>query len=75
LTRNDVPVQWTIIATDGADLPPAQVHSSVAEMWLSVGETYDVEYEAVTPGLVRVGAWEVAFPKMAAIPLDFVAAP
>jgi manganese oxidase len=74
LTRNDQPVQWTIIAKDGADLPPAQVHASVADMWLTVGETYDVEYEATTPGLARLAAWEVAFPKMAAIPLDFVAA-
>jgi|HubBroStandDraft_5_1064220.scaffolds.fasta_scaffold09546_2 FtsP/CotA-like multicopper oxidase with cupredoxin domain len=74
LTRDDAPVQWTIVAKDGADLPPAQVKSSVADMWLTVGETYDVEYEATTPGLARLAAWEVAFPKVAAIPLDFVAA-
>jgi FtsP/CotA-like multicopper oxidase with cupredoxin domain len=44
LTSHDVPVEWKVIAKDGADLMPAQVKSSVADMGITVGETYDVEY-------------------------------
>jgi FtsP/CotA-like multicopper oxidase with cupredoxin domain len=74
LTSKGVPVQWNIIAKDGADFPPAQLKSSTADMWLTVGEAYDVEYEATSPGLVKLEGWEVSYPKAVAIPLDFIAA-
>ncbi len=49
LRQAGVPVQWRIIAKDGADLPPAAVAATPAEMGITVGETYDVEYEASSP--------------------------
>jgi manganese oxidase len=74
LTTDGGPVQWTIVAKDGADFPPAQLKSSTADMWLTVGEAYDVEYEATSPGLLKLEGWEVAYPKTVVMPLDFVAA-
>jgi manganese oxidase len=73
LTSNGVPVQWNIVAKDGAEFPPAQLTSSTADMWLTVGEAYDVEYQAASPGLVTLEGWEVSYPISVAIPLDFVA--
>jgi FtsP/CotA-like multicopper oxidase with cupredoxin domain len=46
LRQTGVPVQWRIVAKDGADLPSAAVKMTTAEMGITVGETYDVEYEA-----------------------------
>ncbi len=73
LISNDAPVQWKVVAKDGADLPPAQLKTSTADMWLTVGETYDVEYQAARPILAKLEVWEVRFPTPAAIPLNFVA--
>ena len=73
LTSNDAPVQWKVVAKDGADLPPAQLKTSTADMWLTVGETYDVEYQAAGPMLAKLEVWEVSSPTPAAIPLNFVA--
>lgn len=52
-----VPVHWRIIAKDGADLPAALIKPSVAEMIVSVGETYDVEYEAAKPEELSLEAY------------------
>jgi hypothetical protein len=38
--RKAEPVQWKVIAKDGAGLPPAQLRSSTADMGITVGETY-----------------------------------
>lgn len=43
------PVQWRIIAKDGADLPPSSATMQTAELGITVGETYDFEYTASTP--------------------------
>jgi FtsP/CotA-like multicopper oxidase with cupredoxin domain len=43
------PVEWRVIAKDGADLPLATLHSSKAQLTVSVGETYDVEFSAAAP--------------------------
>lgn len=43
------PVEWRIIAKDGADLPPDAVRSSKAQLTVTVGETYDVEFLSATP--------------------------
>jgi FtsP/CotA-like multicopper oxidase with cupredoxin domain len=43
------PVEWRVIAKDGADLPPAALHSSKAQLTVTVGETYDVEFSAAAP--------------------------
>lgn len=44
------PVSWRVIAKDGADLPPAQVVTSPADMFLTVGATCDVEVTLEKPG-------------------------
>jgi manganese oxidase len=74
LTSNDAPVQWKVIAKDGADLPPAQLKFTPAEMGITVGETYDVEYQAEKPGLAALQIWEPSFPSSVTLPLQFAAA-
>lgn len=37
-------VEWRVIAKDGADLPPALVQTRAAQLTITVGETYDVEF-------------------------------
>jgi FtsP/CotA-like multicopper oxidase with cupredoxin domain len=43
------PVDWWVIAKDGADLPASLVHQSKAQMTITVGETYDVEFASDVP--------------------------
>jgi FtsP/CotA-like multicopper oxidase with cupredoxin domain len=74
LTNKDVPVQWKVIAKDGADLPSAQLRSSIADMGITVGETYDVEYQANAPGLADLEIWQPSFPTPVTVPLKFVTA-
>ncbi len=66
-----VPVQWKVIAKDGADLPPVQLRHSAADMNIAVGETYDVEYEAAIPSLADL---EIRVPRFrpVTLPLTFV---
>jgi len=40
------PAQWTLIAKDGADLPASQARASPAKLTVTVGETYDVEFQS-----------------------------
>jgi FtsP/CotA-like multicopper oxidase with cupredoxin domain len=54
LTNKGVPVQWKVIARDGADLPPAQLKMSTADIGVTVGGTCDVEYQADSPGEVEL---------------------
>jgi FtsP/CotA-like multicopper oxidase with cupredoxin domain len=49
LRKAGTPVQWRIIAKDGADLAPAAVAMQTAEFRITVGETYDFEFEASAP--------------------------
>lgn len=49
LRKAGTPVQWRIIAKDGADLAPAAAAMQTAELRITVGETYDFEFEASTP--------------------------
>jgi FtsP/CotA-like multicopper oxidase with cupredoxin domain len=37
-------VEWKIIGKDGAELPISTVHPSKAQLTITVGETYDVEF-------------------------------
>ena len=41
--------QWQIVAKDGADLPPGAIRPAVAETPITVGETYDAEFETDVP--------------------------
>ena len=43
------PVEWRVIAKDGADLPPDVIHMSKAQQIITVGETYDVEFLTPNP--------------------------
>jgi manganese oxidase len=72
LISNGAPVQWKIIAKDGADLPPAQMKMSAASMTITVGETYDVEYQADKPGEVELQIWYPDFPIRVTQALTFV---
>jgi FtsP/CotA-like multicopper oxidase with cupredoxin domain len=38
------PVEWLNVAKDGADLPHASLHPAKAQLTITVGETYDVEF-------------------------------
>ena len=73
LRTDDAPVQWKIIAKDGADLPAAQLKSSNADMIITVGETYDVEYQADSPSVANLQIWFVEFPAPVVVPLKFSA--
>ncbi len=48
------PVQWRAIGKDGAALPPAQATLRPARQVISVGETYDFEFEAPAPAELRL---------------------
>lgn len=43
-------MEWRIIAKDGADLPSDSVRSAKAQLTITVGETYDVEFLTATAG-------------------------
>ena len=43
------PVEWLNVAKDGADLPAQAVHPTKAQVTITVGETYDVEFSTPTP--------------------------
>jgi FtsP/CotA-like multicopper oxidase with cupredoxin domain len=49
LRKAGIPVQWRIIAKDGADLPLAAATMQTAEFGITVGETYDFEIQASAP--------------------------
>jgi manganese oxidase len=48
LRNENGPVEWRVIAKDGADLPRSTVRSGKAELAITVGETYDVEFSSPT---------------------------
>jgi FtsP/CotA-like multicopper oxidase with cupredoxin domain len=49
LRQAGTPAHWRVIAKDGADLTAAFATVKTAEMGITVGETYDVEYQAEQP--------------------------
>jgi FtsP/CotA-like multicopper oxidase with cupredoxin domain len=73
LMNKGIPVQWKVIARDGADLPPAQLKMSTADMGLTVGSTVDVEYQADTPAWTDFEIREPFPPTtLLTLPLKFV---
>jgi manganese oxidase len=42
------PMEWRILAKDGADLPSEVVRTASAQLTITVGETYDVEFASAT---------------------------
>jgi hypothetical protein len=51
-------VTWRAVAKDGADLPPSQAKARPASQPISVGETYDFEYEPAAPVHLRLEVLE-----------------
>ena len=50
LARDTSPVNWRIVAKDGADFPPGRVVTRRAEIEMDIGEVYDAEFDAREPG-------------------------
>ncbi len=44
LLAGDEPVEWQLIAKDGADLPSQQIRTQPADLRIHVGETYDYRW-------------------------------
>jgi manganese oxidase len=72
LDSKEVPVQWTVIAKDGADLPMAQRKACPAEMGVTVGTTYDIEYRSDRVGHAEILIAAPSFEALIMQPLDFV---
>jgi manganese oxidase len=72
LDRKEAPAQWMVIAKDGADLPIAQRKASAAEMGVTVGATYDVEYRSDRVGHAQLLIEAPSFEALIMQPLDFV---
>ena len=51
LLRDGQPIDWRLLAKDGAELPESQRVMTPARLVLGVGETQDVEWTPTTPGL------------------------
>ncbi len=49
LRNSGAPVEWKVIAKDGADMPLTLVRPSKAQLTVTVGETYDVEFTQEKP--------------------------
>ena len=49
LRQDGVPVDWRAVAKDAVDLPASEATMRRADLQISVGETYDFEFEATAP--------------------------
>jgi hypothetical protein len=74
LEGEGAPVQWKVIASDGADLPAAQLKSSAADIGLTVGSTRDIEYESDRDGHVEMKISAPGFEALVMQPFDIVSA-
>jgi manganese oxidase len=52
LQDGDKPLQWKVVAKDGADLPPAHVMTRPATVMMAPGEINDVELPALAAGVL-----------------------
>lgn len=52
------PVKWRAIAKDGADLPPTAAILKPADLFVTVGETWDFEYQADEPQELALEAYQ-----------------
>lgn len=74
LASKQVPVEWKIVAQDGAELPQALQTLAPADVALPVGSTLDVEYQSDVEGYVEMQVASPGFQGLVMQPLDFVAA-
>ena len=49
LRQAGVPVEWRAVAKDAVDLPASEATLRPADLQVSVGETYDFEFDATDP--------------------------
>ena len=54
LVNGEQPVEWELLAKDGAALPAAQAGKRLARLKPSIGETYDVRFKAAQPGELQL---------------------
>jgi FtsP/CotA-like multicopper oxidase with cupredoxin domain len=54
LTQNEIPVSWTALAKDGADLPSAQAVTGPASFLIAPGETYDFQFRPEREGDIQL---------------------
>jgi len=67
----DAPVQWKIVARDGANLSAAQQTLSQADVPITVGSTFDVEYQSDREGYVEMQVSAHIFKALIMQPLTF----
>jgi FtsP/CotA-like multicopper oxidase with cupredoxin domain len=60
LLASSSPVTWRAIAKDGADLPVSQATERAARQTVSVGETYDFEFESRSAAELRLEVFRPA---------------
>jgi FtsP/CotA-like multicopper oxidase with cupredoxin domain len=60
LLAGSSPVRWRAIAKDGADLPVSQATERPARQTVSVGETYDFEFEPRSAAEIRLEVFRPA---------------
>jgi len=72
LLSDSSPGTWRALAKDGADLPPSQATERPARQIVSVGETYDFEFEARSATELRL---EVLRPARAAMAQSQIVVP
>ena len=73
--KSGASLKWKVIAKDGMNLPAAQVKVVSAEMGITVGETYDVEFQAESSGLASLQIWQPSYPSAVVQPITFAPAP
>lgn len=72
LVSKDLPVQWTVVARDGADLPAARRMLAQADLALTVGSTVDVEYQSDREGYLELQVPAAGFQALVMQPFNFV---
>jgi hypothetical protein len=75
LLKDGVPIRWTPVARDGADLPAWQRPRKVAREAVSIGETHDMEVRFAAPGEYALEARSGAGELFTSQPIRVVAAP
>ena len=75
LVKDGVPIRWTALARDGADLPPWRRALGVAREPVGIGETHDMEVRFAKPGEFALEARSGAGALFTRQPIRVVAAP
>ena len=71
--HKDELVTWKVVAKDGQDLPLAQIKTSLADMFLTVGATCDVEVQVDKPGNLMLLTSSEGFQGVVVQPFVFTA--